>query len=285
MKRVWAISDIHVDHRENRLWLERLCGEEHGDDILILAGDVASNRELVEWALERLAAAYSRVFFVPGNHDLWVIRDEPNDSLDQFNELMGVCSELGVLTQATRISAPEGGRAVFIVPLNAWYSEPAEGEDSLFVPKEGEDPSLSMWADRARIRWPDSLSSPAAYFLSLNQLHETVAEDTDVISFSHFLPRTELIFSSADERARFGEQGGDRAPLFNFSRVAGSMGIERQIRQLGSVVHVHGHQHRNRDREIEGVRYVSHCLGYPQERRSSGRSLLEIEPIEVFRLG
>jgi len=59
----------------------------------------------------------------------------------------------------------------------------------------------------------------------------------------------------------------DRSPEFNFSRVAGSELIEKQIRQVGSKLHVYGHQHINRDREIDGIRYAAHCLGYPNERK------------------
>jgi hypothetical protein len=59
----------------------------------------------------------------------------------------------------------------------------------------------------------------------------------------------------------------DRAPGFNFSRVAGSGLIDKQLRQFGSTLHVYGHQHINRDREIDGVRYIAHCLGYPKERK------------------
>jgi hypothetical protein len=81
-----------------------------------------------------------------------------------------------------------------------------------------------------------------------------------VISFSHFLPRRELMFSPRPH----GES--DPHPEFNFSRVAGCSGIDDQIRRLGSRVHVYGHQHRNRDVTLEGVRYVSHCRGYPLER-------------------
>ena len=42
--------------------------------------------------------------------------------------------------------------------------------------------------------------------------------------------------------------------------------LDEQIRSLGSSIHVYGHQHRNRDRTIDGVRYITHCLGYPRER-------------------
>ncbi|MCP4716244.1 MAG: hypothetical protein GY868_14090, partial [Deltaproteobacteria bacterium] len=46
--------------------------------------------------------------------------------------------------------------------------------------------------------------------------------------------------------------------------------LDVQIRSIGAAIHVYGHQHRNRRRLIDGVAYMSHCLGYPRER-SQGR--------------
>jgi hypothetical protein len=283
MKRVVTISDIHIDHRENRSWLEQLCHEYHGDEILILAGDVASNFQGVKWALEQVSNAYSQVFFVPGNHDLWVRRDEGLNSLQRFTELLDLCSSFGVVTRRLMIPDSEGRDGLLIVPLFSWYAEADEGDESLFLPKKGEDNTLAIWADRVRIRWPEFDTNPASYFLGLNRIDGHSEAEVPMISFSHFLPRQDLIFSSKAERERFGDQGGDRAPSFNFSRVAGSAGIERQIRHLGSTIHVHGHQHRNRDRVVDGIRYVSHCLGYPQERLSEGGKTVEVRPFEIFR--
>lgn len=62
-----------------------------------------------------------------------------------------------------------------------------------------------------------------------------------------------------------GRQGA--AKSFNFTRFAGSQTIENQLRQVGAAIHVYGHQHRNRDRCIEGVRYISHCLGSTGEQQ------------------
>ena len=283
VKRVVAISDLHIDIMENLSWLEALCDAEHGHEILILAGDIASTKSRVETSLTLLARSYSQVFFVPGNHDLWVGAGENVDSLQRFREIESVCSSLGVGTQFTEIMDKHGQVLLSLAPLYSWYCGPEEGDLSLFLPKPGEDESLSMWADRVRIRWPDSLSSPADYFLNLNVLGEEKRQEVPVISFSHFLPRQELIFSSSSDRVQYGGRGGDRAPRFNFSRVAGTLGIERLLRKLGSSVHVHGHQHRNRDRMIDGVRYVSHCLGYPQERAAAGIATKDVKPVEVFQ--
>ncbi len=280
--RVVAISDLHIDIAENRDWLAHLCDQAHDDEILILAGDLASKLSRIESGLALLARSYSQVFFVPGNHDLWVEAREPTDSLQRFREIQSICSTHGVAMRSRDILGEKGHRVVSISPLLSWYCEPDEGDLSLFLSKPGEDESLAMWADRVRIRWPDSLLSPASYFLGLNAINEAEDRDIPIISFSHFLPRQELIFSSSRDRVPFGGRGGDRAPRFNFSRVAGTVGIERQLRMLGSSVHIHGHQHRNRDRMIDGVRYVSHCLGYPQERAAAGISAKDVKPVEVF---
>jgi hypothetical protein len=100
------------------------------------------------------------------------------------------------------------------------------------------------------------------------------------MTFSHFLPRRELL------RGRHRETGtGTREPRhsFNFSRVAGSRAIDRNLRSLSSIVYVYGHQHRNRDRTIEGVRYFSHCLGYPAERDRDHIMDLENGPILILK--
>jgi len=95
----------------------------------------------------------------------------------------------------------------------------------------------------------------------MNNLICSKAYDAPIISFSHFLPRQELL---SNKPGQSGENS--RIAGFNFSRIAGSKRLERQIRLLGSKIHVYGHQHRNRDRIIDGMRYISNCLGYPKER-------------------
>ena len=116
-------------------------------------------------------------------------------------------------------------------------------------------------------RW-DSLphgQRPVDYFLALNQTNVDRQYDAPVISFSHFLPLSELIYPlNWVPRKDF----SDPVPQFNFSEVAGTTLLAEQITTLGSIIHIHGHQHRNRHRDINGITYISHCLGYPKERKS-----------------
>jgi hypothetical protein len=122
----------------------------------------------------------------------------------------------------------------------------------------------------------------ADFFLKLNDCHVRRHYDAPVISFSHFVPRRELIYSTPAERQ--GRHLSDPYPQFNFSRVAGCTGIDTQIRQLRSTIHIYGHQHRNRNRVIDGVRYISHCLGYPRERQHVSMDSSTRSPTLIYDL-
>jgi len=91
---------------------------------------------------------------------------------------------------------------------------------------------------------------------------EEVENKDIIITFSHFLPRKELILGYEQSKLVA------RNVTWNFSRIAGSLKIDHQLRKLGSSIHVYGHSHRNVDAEIEGVRYVGAMMGYPRERQA-----------------
>ncbi len=259
--RIFAISDVHADYPQNMALVEALSAGDHRRDTVLVAGDVTDDLARLGGVLRAFRERFAHVFFVPGNHELWVRRGESGDSVDKFGKVVRLCADLGVATDPARISSGSDDPGAWVVPLFSWYVKPEQGAESLYVPRDGDDPTLSMWADEVLTRWPERLSV-ADYFLDMNEPHLGREYDAPVLSFSHFLPRREVMFRSPPAPP----PRASRAVRFNFSRVAGSTRIEAQLRALGSVVHVHGHQHRNRDRVIDGVRYVSNCLGYPPER-------------------
>ena len=267
--RVFALSDVHVDYRDNMDHLDTLSPQEFQRDALILAGDVTDDLDKLAQVLAGAQSKFAWVFFVPGNHELWVRHSETRDSIQKFERIVALCTSLGVRTQPTRLVGVGEEFAVWIVPLFSWYVKPEEGPASLFVEKDGDDASLMMWADNHLTGWNGVKTGQnvADFFIDMNEEHIHRQYDAPVVSFSHFLPRRELMFANGvpPKPRWFGRKGG-RGAQFNFSRVAGSTRLDAQIRALGSSVHVYGHQHRNRDRIIDGIRYISNCLGYPHER-------------------
>lgn len=279
--RLLALSDIHVDYQENMAWIEALSKTAYSQDVLLLAGDVSHELERFERALSLLRERFAEVFFVPGNHDLWIVKSPYSDSIEKFHDLLERCVKLGVKTRPEKVG--RGEKSVWVLPLYSWYVMPEEGEDSLYMHKRGEDPSLESWADSHFIRWPNFAEAEhaAGYFSQLNEAHLDRDFDAPVVSMSHFLPRLDLIMNTPEENAEKGKVP-DLNRSFNFSRVAGSKTLERQIRQAGSTVHVYGHQHRNRYRQVDGILYVSHCLGYKQERAAGLIQELDDEPRVVW---
>jgi hypothetical protein len=280
--RVFACSDIHVDFSENMAWIQGLSSRDYSRDVLLLAGDVCHEIGRIEEALRCLREKFAEVFFLNGNHDLWLLESDNCNSLQKFHRIMELCRALGVKTQPAKVDNGHGGP--WIVPLSAWYDKPEETQDSLFLPKDGPgEEMLDAWADEQFVRWPVG-STPSAYFLESNVPYLSRVYDAPVISFSHFLPRADLMFPP--------QASGVRQPTvwpvrtgFNFSRVAGTWALDRQIRKLGSCIHAYGHQHRNRWVTIDGVHYVSHCLGYPHERQSGRIRYLEAGPRLIWEHG
>jgi predicted phosphodiesterase len=248
--RIFAASDLHVDFGANRDWLNGLSPTEYLDDALVVAGDIAHRLEVVASALELLKGRFREVFYVPGNHEMWV-RGESGDSLEKFARLLKLCQGLEVHTQMR--SCGEW----WIAPLFSWYCEGFDTED------RGDALALEAWGDFRFCRWPSTGEEPHAFFARLNDEAARPATGR-VLTFSHFLPRFELLPSI--EHLRFK----------GLPKVAGCSDLERQLRALNAEIHVFGHSHIPWDEIIDGVRYLQRPLGYPQERRGREFALAQI---------
>ena len=92
--KLYALSDVHLDHEINRLALESLAP--HPEDWLILAGDVSSTFRMFETGLSVLSRKFARVLWVPGNHDLWTLPDDECDLVGEarYLRLVELCREM-----------------------------------------------------------------------------------------------------------------------------------------------------------------------------------------------
>lgn len=246
MARVFAISDLHVDFADNMQQMMSLSDHEYTDDVLLVAGDVSDRLSRLSQLLGSMKRKFHQVAFVPGNHELWLRDDDSDNSLEKFSRLLALCEQLGVHTEPFKVG--HKNLAVWVVPLYSWYRTGDADGYSLVIPKEGERWERCLWRDKYRCSWPDSLgadaSGPADYFLALNNEKIERCYDAPIISFSHFLPRKELIFEDPAMIKRFCEEDAiipssarDPAPMFNFTRVAGCKKLDLQIRALGATLH------------------------------------------------
>lgn len=197
---LYCISDLHCSARENMAWLEGLTARPHA--ALIVAGDVDEDLGVVDAALRLCARKFGVVFYCPGNHELWLCDDGAHrDSLAKLDAVLAVAERAGCRTTAATIGIGGGARTARVVPLLAWHHRSFDTE-----------PPITCWAglpgardclsDFHNCRWPrgldDDSEDVARAVDALNDARSPPdpadrAGVDDVISFSHFLPRLELL--------------------------------------------------------------------------------------------
>jgi len=64
-------------------------------NVLVVACDIADDLRVVDWTLRKLRSQFGQVFYVPGNHELWV-RDGECDSGEKFRRVLRLCDEIGI---------------------------------------------------------------------------------------------------------------------------------------------------------------------------------------------
>jgi predicted phosphodiesterase len=247
--RVFAISDLHLDYEENERWLRGLSSDDYRDDVLILAGDVSDEEPLLTLGFRWLTARFRAVQYVPGNHDLWLTGGASGlaTSFDKFTRVCAIAAEYGV----SMVPFQEG--SLSIVPLLGWY------DYSFGVP---EPTILARWMDFRRCKWPAGVTADdiTRHFLALNEPVVYPRAGT-VISFSHFLPRIDVMPATVPAEHQL------------LYPVLGASALDAQVKRLASIIHVYGHSHLNRDVVLEGRRYINNAFGNPREERIAAKRL------------
>jgi predicted phosphodiesterase len=254
--RLYALSDIHVEHRDNREALIALRA--HKEDWLILAGDVADSVAGLSWALDVLGPKFARLLWVPGNHELWTgnAEGERERGVARYMRLVEACRSRSVLTPEDPFVAwplPVAGNPVRIALLFLLY-------DYSFAPDE------HMGRQRA-IAWAADAG--------------VLAADEVRLFFDPFASREAWCHARvAEAETRLGEAARTHAlvlvnhwplrrDLVRLGRVAryapwcGTRLSEQFASRYRALACVHGHLHVRASDEREGVRFEEVSLGYP----------------------
>ena len=292
VRSVYCISDIHVEHKQNLAWLDSLPdgtgGARRAGSVLLCGGDVAVRQDLLRSALRTMVRAYETVFFVPGNHDVWLTEKGESgayDSLAKWRDLLTICDEEGVHTRPRRLQTA-GGRGLWVLPIASWHHRSWDREPPLKAPPGHSfrvDPlSRHASSDDGYTRWPCGLEHGSEELAeALDALNDervgpdgltfgdaVAAIDAErdaaaaagdppplVLTMSHFLPRQELV---PEKRHLF---------MPTLHRIVGSDFLRSRVGAARPDVHYFGHTHFAWDQTLDdGVRYISWPLGSPQEQ-------------------
>lgn len=252
--KLWAISDLHVGHPENRRIVEQLGP--HPDDWLIVAGDVGEKLTHLRFVLETLGPRFARLLWVPGNHELWAMPGEPSGEA-RYQAMVALCRRYGALTPEDPFPVFEAGGTAHLVALLFTlydYSFCPEG----MVPEEAiawaREEGL-VCADEALLRpdpYPtrqDWCAARCAY--SEQRLKEAVqAHGGKTVLVDHFPLLQELAVLPAIPR---------------FSIWCGTTRTHGWHRRFHASVVVSGHLHIAGTKYVDGVRFEEVSLGYPRQ--------------------
>lgn len=289
--RIFCLSDLHTDHVANLEWVQdRIDSCLNKRDLLIVAGDISHNHDVLVETLTLLRKR-CQVFFIFGNHEAWLTREERDhekNSFDKIGEINRICEELDVHTGMLYI---EGKLPVWIVPIQSWYDGSLTFDQDLC-----HDFNKWPWVDFQRCNWtPDFPPAPRDHPHSkipsglVEHLHErnkpllehlsSHRKHADsVMTVSHFLPNSRTLPDWRDinddefDVSNWLDHGAAGVSA-KFAKVAGSKLIDEQIRsvvdELGPsarLLHIFGHSHRPKDFEWDNIRYIHNPLGKPRER-------------------
>lgn len=228
--RIWLVSDVHAEYADNMEWLRKLgANPQHCNDVLIIAGDVAVELDVMRQVFEPLVAGFAAVFYTPGNHDLWTkTRTQPSspsptrpagsatlwsssnpdlrggsrpcspaspgrqDSLEKLQDIFDLCEQLGVHTQPAFIAG------ALIVPILGWYHSSWDTEPDVVGWNGIPAPNLVM-RDFFMCRWP----------APLNASDESVAKHLDEMNDTQD--------ATLEQRVRQMQAEHPDAPLITFS--------------------------------------------------------------------
>ncbi|MEV0221363.1 metallophosphoesterase [Streptomyces sp. NPDC050704] len=118
-----AVSDLHISYEENRQYIDRLRPDTD-EDWLLVAGDVAEKAADIEYALGVLSRRFAKVVWVPGNHELWTVEDDPVQLRGEprYRHLVNACRALGVVTPEDPYPVWQGPDGpVVVAPLFLLY--------------------------------------------------------------------------------------------------------------------------------------------------------------------
>jgi 3',5'-cyclic AMP phosphodiesterase CpdA len=272
-----AISDLHITYPENRLVVESLRASSP-EDWLIVCGDVSELSADLEWALGVLAERFATVVWVPGNHDLWTVPEDPVQlrGVERYLHLVEICRRLGVLTPEDPYPIWRGpGGPATVAPLFLLYDYSFGAN---IAPTKERSLALAHAAgvvcSDELVLYPDPYPSREAWCEARVRQTELRLVERDpalpTVLVNHF-----PLIRAPTQVLRHPE----------FAQWCGTALTADWHVRFGARAVVYGHLHIPRVTFHDGVRFTEVSLGYPRERhrrrvaRPVLRSILPLEGV------
>lgn len=268
--KLYAISDLHLDHKANLDAMYALP-DEYRDDWLILAGDISNKVDLLKRCFDVFQYRFAKVFWVPGNHELYSFaKYDQYQGMDKYFHLIELCRKFGVVN-------PEDDYEVFDYQGQTWSVVPTFLlYDYSFRPDHIPHEKAIDWAIHTGIYCNDEKYLKHDPFNSktdwchqrleyTQQRLDNLPPEHKLILVNHFPLKYSLIRLIA-------------IPM-SFSIWCGTKQTEDWHQRYNIKVVVTGHLHMRATDYIDGVRFEEVSLGYPRHWKPSVGLAQMLRPI------
>ncbi|MEM7128997.1 MAG: metallophosphoesterase [Chloroflexota bacterium] len=252
---LYAISDLHVGHAANLEAVNRLPS--YPNDWLIVAGDIAESDQLMKVCFSILTKRFAKVFWTPGNHDLWTIPTSTNKKrgVAKYEHIVELAREYGVVTPEDEyVLWPDESNPALIAPIFIGY-------DYSFRPDDVAERDVLKWAEEEGIvaadevfLHPDPYATRGDWCAARCQITEkrlqSAAQQAPLIIVNHY--------PLCQEHAKL-----PRVP--RFTPWCGTRRTQRWHLRFRPLAIVHGHLHIRGQRIKDDIPFNEVSLGYPRQ--------------------
>jgi len=248
--KIGVISDLHIDLNSKMLppgesydhLLARLLYREE-IDLLLLAGDIASDyRESIRFLDQLHDHRVAKIFFVPGNHDFWSLRNKEEDTCyiyERFKE-----------REDSLVGRPYSLNGEWALVGNPGWYDYGFGS-SRYTQEEFARKKLAVggWNDRLYVHWPRTDQETAA--LMLEELKDDMQKSggKKMILMTHVVTHPDFVVPLPHKIYDY------------YNAFLGSSSYQELYRQFPVVHSVMGHVHFRKNIQEEAVNYYCRCLG------------------------
>lgn len=255
------VSDLHIDQWDSSLNIKNPCGEvsdvafefqKTSNRILIVAGDISDDIDLSINYLNEISANYERVLFVDGNHEHvsrfpnLLTTVEINDKIEKLN------NEKIVYLPQTHYKL---GKTVFI-GYSGWWDYDNKSEESIKNALDYFEGWINELGNENSRKFIDNVTEKSIeqHNLLIEHLkYYEGCEDVDnVIIVTHTVPLEQFSLDSNGTKET-------SCQLQSFSRNL----VDGRYKKLAKWIF--GHTHNQFDRTINGVHFIAHPRGRPED--------------------
>jgi Icc-related predicted phosphoesterase len=257
-------SDIHVDINGEHV-LDALASHvaHVRPEVLVVAGDIATELSLYTRVLTRLRAGAGRLLVVAGNHDVWITPEERARGVDSAQRLERLLPEACAAAGAELLDAgPVEVDGVGFVGTCGWYDLSTREAD---LPAPMEAYRSGRWAgvrmnDPLHVLFPGPDGEPLAMEDVARAMRERLRDHLRVcrarriVAVTHTLPFAEQIVRKPYDGWRFANA------FMGSTRLGDVLRNDPRV-----VLAIAGHTHHGSDLRYGRLRAVVSPLGYPRE--------------------